>query len=770
MMRYFLLFYICFSVHILNGQFTTPIGGWTAHLPYQSARWVTQSDDKIIYSTEWSLLTIDKGDLSRQTISKVDGLSDIGIFRTQYDLFNDQLIIAYNSSNLDVVRGDEVINLPNIKTNQNIQGDRAIYDIHIVDAESALLATGFGIVELRLESLDFGFTARSLRMNAVTSTDGIYFAASDDGLYRYDSNTGTFAGDFNNWELLTTENGLPNIYEASDVINFNNELYAVIDGDLMYQDNSGQFESIFSPEPNEEIQYISADGEHLLMGLRGDRNMSSVILLDQNRNPQLLNDGCINLTLYGIEDQSGRLWYADEWDLIRFNESAEGGCQQFTADSPFSEEVSDIVIQGGKAYIASGGIKDNFTYSFSRKGVYVFDENDWNNINQNEYSIFRKDDILNFFRIAPHPDDNKLYLGTYWSGLVEFDQTTEDIVVYDQTNSSLQGAEGDEERERISGLTFDQDDNLWVANYAAPEPVSVLTPEGSWHSFDVGSTKNLANVIIDQSNNKWFPVFGISGGVLVLDHGDRIEDPTDDRYRFITPANSELTTNIVNDIAVDLEGSVWIATGEGPVIFDCGNDPFADDCTGRRIKVLQDSIAAFLLADVDIKTIEVDGANRKWFGSNTGIFVQSPSGDEEQLRFTEANSPLFDNTVIDLAYDGNSGDMWIGTNKGLQVYRTSTTSARRTHSSNVYSYPNPVPPEYKGPIAIRGLANEVDVKITDVNGKLVFETESLGGQAIWDGKDFLGQEVSTGVYLVFSSTTNLFSDPDSFVTKIMVVR
>jgi len=770
MFRICVLLFVFGSMSEISAQFTSPIGGWTAHLPYQSARWVTQSSDKVIFSTEWSLLTIDKNDLSRETLSKVDGLSDIGIFRTAFDMANDQLIVAYSNSNLDVVKANQVINLPNIMTNQNISGDRAIYDIHFQNDESALLATGFGIVELRLKSLDFGFTTKSLRINALSSLNGILYAGSDDGLYFYDTNGTSFPGDFNNWTLMTGEYGLPDVYEVSDLVTFNNKLFAIVDKDLMVFENESSFQNILAPEAEYSIEYVTAEAKHLIVGQRNSRNKSLTIVMDDGLDQTIINDGCINRTLHGIEDETGRIWYADEWDLIRYHESSNGSCQKFAGDSPFSEEVSDISIKRGKPYVASGGVKDNFTYTFSRKGVYVFEDSDWTNINQNEYSTFANEDILNFFRVAPHPDLDLIYMGTYWSGIVEFNEETEEIKLYNKTNSSLQGALGDEQRERVSGLAFDRDNNLWIANYGAPKPISVLTPEGNWHNFEIGQSLNLSNLTIDQSDYKWFPVFGNNGGILVFDHGDRIEDPTDDRFRFINASNSELTTNIVNDVSVDLEGSVWVATGEGPVIFDCGSDPFESDCTGRRIKVLQDSIAAFLLADVNIKTIEIDGANRKWFGTSNGIFVQSSSGDDQELRFSTSDSPLFDNNVIDLAYDGNSGEMWIGTDKGLQVFRTATTTGGRVHNSNVYSFPNPVPPEYNGPISIRGLANDVDVKITDVNGKLVFETQSLGGQAIWDGTDFLGKRVSSGVYLVFSSTSNIFRDPDSFVTKIMVVR
>ena len=178
----------------------------------------------------------------------------------------------------------------------------------------------------------------------------------------------------------------------------------------------------------------------------------------------------------------------------------------------------------------------------------------------------------------------------------------------------------------------------------------------------------------------------------------------------------------------------------------------------------------FLLETEDVQAITVDGANRKWFGTRNGIFVMSPSAEEQIAKFDVDNSPLFDNNIKALEYNPNSGEVFIASNKGLQSFRTETTGSRITHSSNVYAFPNPVTPDYDGPIAIKGLARDAEVKITDIDGQLVFQTEALGGQAIWDGRDQTGRLVSGGVYLVFSSSSDAFLDPDSFVTKILLVR
>ncbi|MBK8485946.1 MAG: hypothetical protein IPL31_16735 [Saprospiraceae bacterium] len=85
-------------------------------------------------------------------------------------------------------------------------------------------------------------------------------------------------------------------------------------------------------------------------------------------------------------------------------------------------------------------------------------------------------------------------------------------------------------------------------------------------------------------------------------------------------------------------------------------------------------------------------------------------------------------------------------------------------------FPNPVPPEYDGPLAIKGLARDARIKITDLSGRLVFETIANGGEAIWDGRDYLGKKASSGVYLVFANSTQDFETAEAIVTKIVLVR
>jgi hypothetical protein len=189
-------------------------------------------------------------------------------------------------------------------------------------------------------------------------------------------------------------------------------------------------------------------------------------------------------------------------------------------------------------------------------------------------------------------------------------------------------------------------------------------------------------------------------------------------------------------------------------------------CDAQQIIVTVNGVAGYLLETERVSTIAVDGANRKWVGTSNGVFVLSPDGTEQVAYYTVDNSPLLSNVIMDIAIDGESGEVFIGTDKGLVSIRGEATEGGEEHSG-VLVFPNPVRENYDGPIAIKGLANNANVKITDVNGMLFYETTALGGQAVWDGRNYNGERAKTGVYFVFSSNEDGSSKN---VAKLLIIN
>ena len=746
----------------LGAQDDSRLYEWKSYLPYQNGRYVTQSEDKIYYATEQSILVLNKADKNPSFFSKVDGLTEVGIATIKHSPFSKVLLVAYTSSVLDLVTEDGIESFNDILENRNITGDKSIFDIIYQNEQWAYIATAFGVIQFDVQNAEFGFTTR---MNLKVNNLGIYnneiYAATEEGIYfaRLDN---VNLGDFNQWTFLGEEVGLPAFYESRALTAYNNRLYLDKDGDLYAFD--GNSVRLVLQEEGREIRFITAEGKDLLVGVGNNTSNGFVYAYDQTENRKTSGFLCANQPLYAIQDETNQIWYADAWRNFRYGSDSGEPCEAKNFNSPRFVSMSEISVKGDQLFVAAGGVTPGWNYLFRRDGFYTLKEGSWTNYNQSNNDLIRDNDLLDFLRIIPHPENDNFYVGTYWGGLIEV-RPDGDSLFTDQ-NSSLQGAVGDLARERIGGLAFDAENNLWMTNYLAAEPISKYSKDGEWESYRVGaSNTTLGPITVDDFGNKWCVVIGANQGVMVFNEGESGAP----RVRVFTSSNSELPTNVTYCVEKDLDGAIIVGTAEGPIVFECG-DPFDSDCIGFRKKIDQEGIIAFLLSEEEILSIAIDGANRKWYGTRNGVFVQSPDGETQIHAFDITNSPLFDNTIVDIAINQNKGEVFIATEKGLQSFRTDAVEGQTVNSAEIVAFPNPVRPDYDGPIAIKGLARDANVKITDVNGQLIYETKALGGQAIWNGRDFNGRKASTGVYLVFSTGAQNFSQPDAAVAKILFIK
>jgi len=175
----------------------------------------------------------------------------------------------------------------------------------------------------------------------------------------------------------------------------------------------------------------------------------------------------------------------------------------------------------------------------------------------------------------------------------------------------------------------------------------------------------------------------------------------------------------------------------------------------------------YLLGSEAVTSIAVDPANRKWLGTETdGVYLVSENGDKIINHFNVNNSPIFSNKIIDIEIDNESGEVFISTGKGVISYKGFATTPKENHQ-NVLVYPNPVEPNYNGLIGIKGLVQNANFKITDINGNLVFSSKANGGQGVWDGTNSYGERVGSGVYLIFS--TNAVGT-ETNVAKILFIN
>ncbi len=308
------------------------------------------------------------------------------------------------------------------------------------------------------------------------------------------------------------------------------------------------------------------------------------------------------------------------------------------------------------------------------------------------------------------------------------------------------------------------------ANSGAANVLCAKDPSDNWYSFSLSSAVSSRGTgrMLSTSNNHIWVTFPNNGGIGVYNYNNTIADQTDDQVVGLSTTVGDLPSNSVLSMAEDLSGQVWVGTVEGVAVFRSPSSIFEDSFNGaEKVLIQQDGYTEYLLESQSVSAIAVDGANRKWMGTTSaGVFLIAADGKEELLHFTKENSPLMSNSIQSIGINGETGEVFFGTEQGICSYRSTATDGKLDYTS-IYAYPNPVEPGYGGDIAIAGLVADSEIRITDIAGNVVYNGIAYGGQAIWNGKTPEGDRVKTGVYLVFCAAQN---GSDSAVTKILFLN
>lgn len=767
----FLLFCTCMNIQVWS-QSNLAIGQWQTHLPYNSGNHVTESEQFVYYATEHGILKVHKTDFSFEKLSRTEGLSGTNINAIFFHQPSKQLVIAYIDGVIDLLGETGVQTIVDILNYNNVPIDKTINRISALDDQHVFISGHYGLSQLNVVNLTFKFTlfTPNIKVYDCAVLGNYNYMATEKGLYSFENNGSGIIQAFSSWTPIGAMAGLPENSLILRVAALEAEIYACTSKSIYQASPGGVFE-LFYADPAFDIKYIRAGNKHLLAGLECKNSCADQLaFFDATGAYTFAKDGCADQNLDALESADGKIWIADARWSFRFSNAASESCNEIWVNGPLSNRAWEIAALDDAVYVAVGGVDATFTPNYNGQGIARYADGNWSMINSGTEPDLQNFSVSDILRVIESPDKTKIYYASSGKGLIEYNRTTDSYKVYNKSNSPLKGTVGDTGNIRLSGLAFDKKGNLWITNYLAPVGLLSLDKDGNWKEYVFPNNSNLfTEVKVDQNGYKWI-ISRLNGGVMVFDEGDPANSG-DDRRIQLTNSNTEMTSNDVRTVEVDLDGDVWVATAEGPVVFECGSSIFSGSCKGSRRKVDQVGIIYFLLASEVITSIAVDGANRKWFGtSNNGIYVQNSTGEFEIHHFDTDNSPLLDNAIQDIAIDPKTGEAWIASNGGLQVYRSDATQAKDQFTGTPLVFPNPVPHDYEGPIAIRGLARDARFKITDLSGRLVYEDFANGGQAIWNGRDYLGRKVATGVYLVFANTTQDFETSNGLVTKIVVGR
>lgn len=746
------------------------VGQWRDHLPYQNGRMVADAGDLVYYAGEDGLFSYHKEDGDIQRLSKVEGMSDVGYAAIAYSADNNALVVAYKSTNIDLIKNNSIINIPDIRDRQ-ILGNKSINNIH-VDGDLAYLACGFGIVVLDLarnevkETYIIGPGGSNVNVLDVTTSATMIYAVTEQGVFNAPK-TGVNLLDFANWGRFTD---LPDgIYNACTY--FDGKLYANLSlapSDTLYFRHNGQWFKLEDNYPD-RLNSLETSPDRLLV-VRATATYTYRPNLQRERLVYEYVSGQFARPNHAVMDTDRTIWIADRsHGLVRYRE--DFSVSTIGVNGPAATTSFNISVWDGRCYVSAGGFSVTLANQYDPNGYFAFKDGQWKNVNV--YSAPETEGIRDYVRVQTDPfDSRRVYAASWGWGLVEY-YDDEFVKLYNGENSALRPVAGTTDRYLVSGMAMDRNGTLWVSGGESGDLLYAKAADGEWYGYGFNVIGNImmGDITIDDIGQKWV-VLPRGAGLLVFNDNGTLGNTGDDQAKRLSQSigNGNLASTTTTCITTDLNGQVWVGTDNGISVFFSPQSVFSgNNFDSQRILVEQDGYVQYLLENERVTTIQVDGANRKWIGTEgAGVFLMSPDGTEEVLHFNMANSPLFSNNITSIGIDQLSGEVFIGTAKGMLSYRgTATYGEPEFDDTKVYAFPNPVRHDYAGPIAIKGLVRDADIKITDTAGRTVFTTRAEGGTAIWDGRSLGGNRARTGIYMVFASDDE---GNETFVTKVMFIQ
>jgi len=767
-----------------RAQGTAGYGDWQLHLPTNHPLRLADAGDRLYVTTGRAFYYLDKKLNTTQTLSRRDGLNDVEVVALAHDSVTRQTVLAYRNGNVDVLRPDgRVRNLGDI-LRKPIQGGKDIYQVSIANGK-AYLSASFGLVVLDLAKLEVSDTYSNIgpggtvvAVHDATVANGILFAATSVGLLRGSLSTNLL--DYRNWTqslpVPVSTNSTFRVYPY--VTSYLGQVYAAVEGNGVYRyvaAGPARWELM----PNTYTFRFrnlrsSAAGVFVVDDLSGvrriDRTGAITTLIPTPTGEQ---------TQDAVRSPSDGAYYVAYYNrgLERVRPGTGQANEPFVANGPASSFSFSILADARTniVNVFTGGYSERYAPVGRREGFYEYAAGQWTTFQppglpgSNDPSR-----LLSPVRGTRTPDGT-LYVGANGGGLLEWKGPGQ-VRHFGEglpAGSPLLGTfGGGNNRVEITDLTADAEGNVYVVNRHLVPGTSglfVLNPAtAAWRTIPwVSGLEALERIVLGDDGTAWVSVSrktdptGAALGIYAVNPAPG----TANAPRFFTSA-SGLPDNQIYELAKDRRGYIWAATIKGVAVFNDPGGPFGPDAKFITPRVTRGEGAGFeVLFSEAVRTVAVDGGDRKWFGTDHGLWLFSPDADEALLHFTTANSPLPSDRIVDVKVNDRTGEVWVATDAGVVAYRGAATVTDGAPSCAAV-FPNPVRPDFAGTVGINGLANNAVVKITDVAGHLVYASKASGGTVTWNLTTPDGQRVRSGTYLVLSADAD---GKNGCVSKVAVL-
>ena len=749
------------------------IGTWNVFPSYFSATKVAMADDVVYTLTKDKLMAYDTKDSEVRLYDNIRNLSDVEISFIGYSKEAKRLLIVYANSNVDLLDADDnVYNMPALM-------DKSVIGKEVtgicMDGPTAYLATGFGMVEADLKSATFANSFRlSLNCTSVATSDTHIFLAATTGIYRCAKDKDKHLA--SNWELVSQQS------DIREMVWFNG---------MMYVTTSSQLLSV-NVETGETK--VLSGGSFLYLGIVNDEVMCckglGIYTISQDGTFKTLNR--VN-TWSGVCYRAGTYWVADGKNGLRGYKFVDGqyipSTSSIQPNSP-KNSLSYHLKWVGERLLVTGGINTTDAI-YNEPTTMMYEDGVWTNFEEltdPDPTLYPKINLANTTDVVQDPDDPTHHFASlHRNGLCEY-RNAKFVNLWNCNNSPLKSILPLSSKKlnyvSCAGLKYDGEGNLWMFNAQTDTIVRILRNNGKWAAlyYDEIENSSLCDNYVMHSSGivvascRWKPNNSGHRGLFFLDTKGTLDNVKDDKHILHSTITNQDGTSYAPEyfygMAEDMDGRLWFGTDLGLFVADDLSQIFSNNYLFTQVKINRNDgsgLADYLLSGVSISCIAIDGANRKWIGTQaSGAFLVSADGQETIHHFTAEDSPLLSNSIQDIAVSPVTGEVMFATEKGLCSYMSDATqAASELNEDDVLCFPNPVRSDYTGPIVVRGLTMDSEVKIVSSGGQLVCSGRSLGGEFTWNGCNRQGKRVASGIYHVIA---NNYEGKKAIVTRIVVIK
>ncbi len=746
-MRNWLALYLAWGL-VLAGfaQQNIPVGTWRSHNSFNSLVALTNSSSNIYAASNNAVFSFNPATGELNKITGLSGLSDVDISTIGYNFNRKALIIAYKNGNIDILQNNKIINFTDL-LKADINGSKKINHIYNYQQYS-YLSTNFGVLVLDLETLlvketffELGPQGQDIIIYGATITNDSLYLASELGIMR--GSLQDNLKDFNQWLRFGPAENIP-ASTAKVILETPTGLLAAIDnaGIFSYTGNSWVNLNVLTQET---FNHGAQNSENTLL-----TTSTGVYHFDGNTATPLTS--AISGQPVAAQYFGGTPWLADNRNgLIDYNMNTA-----IYPNGPFSNNIVRLVSYEDKIIALPPAYNNAYQPLRGNLGFFQFNQGQWQNFNSSGYPYTTPiPEFLDISGAAYIPSDKSLFLSSFGYGLLKIDN--QGTTILDESNSPLINT-GPPARNVLIAAIATAGNELAAVNFSAMPTLHLLdNTSGNWQSFTPEEQARFAAQIIYVGNGTYWlriaPAFG--GGIVVY-------DVINSRSLYLTKASGtgDLPDNHVHDMALDREGKMWVATEKG-VVYYYNATYILDDVIDPVTPIFDGQI---LFKDEKITALAVDGGNRVWMGTTSGLWLFANDGQVEEAHFTTADGVLPANDILDIAINHENGEVFIATTYGLVSYRGTATAAGQLPEVKIF--PNPVITSRDDLVTIEGVPGNADLWITDASGRLVYKTRANGNTATWQG--FSGnQALSSGVYFVFIANED---GSEKQVGKIAIVN